>query len=106
MLLNVHIMILFRYQVPTSKNEPTAENKVGINCNIEYLKIAVRHGTWWFQKRAVKLQQQKQKEALQREQARDRESELERQLTARPTGRLHRGRGSGHDSETSSSRES
>lgn len=40
-----------------------------------------------FQKRALKLQQQKQKEALEKEQQREKELERERQLTARPAKR-------------------
>ena len=37
-----------------------------------------------FQRRALRLQQEKQKEELQREQAREREMERERQLAAKP----------------------
>lgn len=39
------------------------------------------------QKRALKLQQQKQKEALEKEQQREKELERERQLTAKPAKR-------------------
>lgn len=39
------------------------------------------------QKRALKLQQQKQKEALEKEQQREKELERERQLVAKPAKR-------------------
>lgn len=39
------------------------------------------------QKRALKLQQQKQKEALEKEQQREKELERERQLIAKPAKR-------------------
>lgn len=41
----------------------------------------------WFQKRALKLQQHKQKEALEREHQREKELERERQLIAKPAKR-------------------
>jgi len=43
---------------------------------------------WVFsQKRALKLQQQKQREALEKEQQREKELERERQLVAKPAKR-------------------
>ena len=44
---------------------------------------------YFLQKRALKLQQQRQKEALQREQVRERELEKERLLIAKPVPKKH-----------------
>ena len=56
-------------------------NKAFINTSIVLLRFCFDT----FQKRALKLQQQKQKEALQREADREKEMEKERMLIAQPT---------------------
>ncbi|KAM9481330.1 biogenesis of lysosome-related organelles complex 1 subunit 6 isoform 1-T2 [Clarias gariepinus] len=55
--------------------------------NIRREMISLHDRTSKLKKRALKLQQQKQREALEREQQRERELERERQLTAKPAKR-------------------
>lgn len=55
--------------------------------NIRKEMIILHEKTTKLKKRALKLQQQKQKEALEKEQKREKELERERQLTAKPAKR-------------------
>ncbi|XP_026175740.1 biogenesis of lysosome-related organelles complex 1 subunit 6 isoform X2 [Mastacembelus armatus] len=55
--------------------------------NIRKEMIMLHEKTTKLKKRALKLQQQKQKEALEKEQKREKELERERQLTAKPAKR-------------------
>ncbi|XP_068168132.1 biogenesis of lysosome-related organelles complex 1 subunit 6 [Antennarius striatus] len=66
-----------------------AEAKVYHNklVNIRKEMITIHEKTTKLKKRAMKLQQQKQKEALEKEQLREKELERERQLIAKPAKR-------------------
>ncbi|XP_068595175.1 biogenesis of lysosome-related organelles complex 1 subunit 6 [Brachionichthys hirsutus] len=55
--------------------------------NIRKEMITIHEKTTKLKKRALKLQQQKQKEALEKEQLREKELERERQLVAKPAKR-------------------